>query len=167
MATTEFNGTSIQTAGDLPSVGTQLPPFVLTGADLGDVTSASLEGRRVVFNIFPSIDTSVCATSVRQFNQRAASLPNTTVVCASNDLPFALGRFCAAEGIENVVTASAFRSSFGDDYGVLMVDGPLEGLLARAIVIADAQGTVRYVELVPSIAQEPDYDAAVAAVQAA
>jgi len=167
MATTELNGTPIQTCGELPSVGTQLPAFVLTDADLGDVTSASLEGRRVVLNIFPSIDTSVCAMSVRQFNQRAASLPNTTVVCVSHDLPFALGRFCAAEGIENVVTASAFRSTFGNDYGVTMVDGPLERLLARAIVIADAQGTVQHVQLVSNVADEPDYDAAVVAVHAA
>ncbi|MCL2423109.1 MAG: thiol peroxidase [Micrococcales bacterium] len=164
MADTEFNGTPIHTAGDLPDVGAPLPAFVVTGADLSDVTSASLEGRRVVLNIFPSIDTSVCAMSVRQFNQRAASLPGTTVVTVSKDLPFALGRFCAAEGIENVVTTSAFRSSFGEDYGVTMVDGPLEGLLARAVVIADAQGVVRYVELVGSIGQEPDYDAAAAAV---
>ncbi|MCL2455668.1 MAG: thiol peroxidase [Micrococcales bacterium] len=166
MATIDFDGTPVHTVGDLPAVGATLPTFTLADADLSDVTSADLEGRRLVLNIFPSIDTSVCATSVRRFNQLAASLPSTTVVGVSKDLPFALGRFCAAEGIENVVTRSAFRSSFGEDYGVTMVDGPLRGLLARAVVVADAHGTVRHVQLVPSLGQEPDYDAAAAAVLA-
>jgi len=164
MATIEFDGTPVHTVGDLPEVGTRLPAFMLAAADLSDVTSSGLEGRRVVLNIFPSIDTSVCAASVRRFNELAASLPSTTIVAVSKDLPFALGRFCAAEGIENVVTTSAFRSSFGEDYGVTMADGPLQGLLARAVIIADTHGTVRHVQLVPSIGQEPDYDAAAAAV---
>ena len=164
MATIEFDGAPVHTVGDLPDVGARLPAFTLTAADLSDVTLSGLEGRRVVLNIFPSIDTSVCAASVRRFNELAASLPSTTIVAVSKDLPFALGRFCAAEGIENVVTTSAFRSPFGEDYGVTMIDGPLHGLLARAVVIADTHGTVRHVQLVPSIGQEPDYDAAAAAV---
>ena len=167
MATIEFDGAPVHTVGDLPEVGTTLPAFALADADLSEVALVGLQGRRVVLNIFPSIDTSVCAASVRRFNQLAASLPSTTVVTVSKDLPFALGRFCAAEGIANVVTTSAFRSSFGEDYGVTMVDGPLQGLLARAVIVADAHGTVRHVQLVPSIGQEPDYDAAAAAVLAA
>ena len=117
-----------------------------------------------MLNIFPSIDTGVCATSVRRFNELAAGLDNTTVVCASADLPFALARFCGAEGIDNVTAASSFRSSFGADYGVVMTDGPLRGLLARSVVVLDADGTVVYTQLVPEIGQEPDYDAAVAAL---
>lgn len=167
MATIDFEGTPVHTVGDLPGAGATLPAFTLAKADLGAVTSADLGGRRVVLNIFPSIDTSVCAMSVRRFNELAASLPSTTVVAVSKDLPFALGRFCAAEGIENIVTTSAFRSSFGEDYGVTMADGPLQGLLARAVVVADAHGTVRHVQLVPVLGQEPDYDAAAAAVLAA
>jgi thiol peroxidase len=165
MATTDLKGTPVHTAGDLPAVGSPLPPFTLTANDLSDVTSASLAGRVVVLNIFPSIDTGVCAMSVRRFNELAASLPDTTVVCVSHDLPFALGRFCGAEGITNVVTASAFRSSFGQDYGATMVDGGLKGLLARSVIVAGPDGKVDYVELVPTIGQEPDYAAAVAAVK--
>jgi thiol peroxidase len=166
MATTDFQGTPVHTAGDLPAVGQALPPFTVTAADLSDVTLAALAGKNLVLNLFPSIDTGICAMSVRRFNQLAAGLANTQVLCVSKDLPFALGRFCGAEGIENVVTASAFRSSFGEDYGVTLVDGPLKGLLARAVIVADAAGQVTYVELVPTIGQEPDYDAAVAAVPA-
>ena len=162
MANTAFRGTPVQTIGDLPAQGAAAPDFTLTGADLADVASAELSGRRVVLNIFPSIDTGVCAASVRKFNELAAGLENATVVCVSADLPFALGRFCGAEGIENVVTASTFRSSFGEDYGVKMADGPLAGLNARSVVVVDADGTVLHSELVPEIGQEPDYDAAVA-----
>ncbi len=164
MAETAFKGTPVHTTGDLPAVGAAAPAFELTGADLGDVTSDGLAGRRVVLNIFPSVDTGVCAMSVRRFNEIAAGLDNTTVVCASEDLPFALGRFCGAEGIENVVAASAFRSDFGDAYGVTMSDGPLRGLLARSVVVVGTDGAVLYTELVPEITQEPDYDAAVAAL---
>ncbi|MDR1266321.1 MAG: thiol peroxidase [Propionibacteriaceae bacterium] len=167
MATTDFQGTPVHTAGELPAVGSALPAFHLTGNDLAAVDSAAWAGRRLVVNIFPSVDTGVCALSVRRFNQLAAGLPNTQVVCVSRDLPFALGRFCAAEGIANLVTASAFRSSFGRDYGVEMIDGPLQGLLARAVVVADERGQVVHVELVQTIGQEPDYDAAVAAATAA
>ncbi|MDR1799901.1 MAG: thiol peroxidase [Bifidobacteriaceae bacterium] len=166
MATTTFNETPITTAGNLPATGAQLPPFTLTGADLSDITSQGLAGRRLVLNIFPSIDTGVCATSVRRFNQLAAGLADTTVLCISKDLPFALGRFCGAEGIDNVVVASAFRSDFGETYGVTMLDGPLRGLLARSVVVASGAGQVLYTELVSSIAQEPNYDAAIAAATA-
>ena len=164
MAETLFKGTQVHTVGDLPSVGAAAPDFTLTGADLSDVSLGDYAGRRVVLNIFPSVDTGVCAMSVRRFNELAAALDNTTVVCASADLPFALARFCGAEGIENVVTASTFRSSFADDYGTRLLDGPLAGLNARSVVVIDPEGKVVYTELVPETTQEPDYDAAVAAL---
>ena len=164
MATTAFKGTPVQTSGELPAAGSTAPAIDLVGSDMSAVTSDSLAGRRVVLNIFPSVDTGVCATSVRKFNELAASLDNTSVVCVSKDLPFALSRFCGAEGIDNVTVASAFRSSFGEDYGVTMTDGPLAALLARSLVVLDGEGTVVYTELVPEIGQEPDYDAAVAAL---
>ena len=161
MATTSLGDTTVHTVGDLPAVGTPAPAYTLTGTNLrDDVTLPS--GRRVVLNIFPSVDTGVCATSVRRFNEIAAGLENTTVVCVSADLPFALGRFCAAEGIDNVVTASTFRSGFGYDYGVRMENGGFAALMARAVVVVDADGTVLHTELVPAIGQEPDYDAAIA-----
>ena len=164
MAETAFKGTPVHTVGDLPTVGQQAPDFTLTGADLGDIALSDLTGKRVVLNIFPSIDTGVCATSVRRFNELAASLENTAVVCVSADLPFALGRFCGAEGIENVATGSTFRSSFPQAYGTLMTDGPLAGLNARSVVVVGADGAVLYTEVVPEITTEPDYDAAVAAL---
>ena len=164
MATVTFSGTPVNTVGELPEVGTPLPPFLLTGADLQDVSSEDLAGKRIVLNIFPSADTGVCAMSVRRFNERAATWPNTVVVCVSEDLPFALGRFCAAEGIENVVVASAFRSSFGHDFGIEIADGDLRGLLARSVVIADEEGNIVYTRLSPEIGEEPDYDQAAAAV---
>ncbi len=164
MAETLFKGTQVHTVGDLPSVGAAAPDFTLTGADLSDVSLGDYAGRRVVLNIFPSVDTGVCAMSVRRFNELAAGLDNTTVVCASADLPFALARFCGAEGIENVVTASTFRSSFADDYGTRLLDGPLAGLNARSVVVIDPEGKVVYTELVPETTQEPDYAAAVAAL---
>src|SRR6478672_4145396 len=141
MATTSLGDTLVHTVGDLPAVGSPAPEFTLTGTDLrDDVVLAA--GSRVVLNIFPSVDTGVCAKSVRRFNEIAAGLENTTVVCVSADLPFALRRFCGAEGIENVTVGSSFRSSFGTDYGVTMVDGGMRGLLARAVVVYDADGTV-------------------------
>ncbi|WP_432557558.1 thiol peroxidase [Granulicoccus sp. GXG6511] len=164
MATTAFKGDPVQTVGDLPAPGTPAPDFVVTGSDLSEIKLTDVAGRRVVLNIFPSIDTGVCATSVRKFNELAAGLDNTTVLCVSADLPFALGRFCGAEGIENVTTGSTFRSSFGADYGVTMADGPLQGLLARSVVVLDTDGTVLHSELVPEITQEPDYDAATTAL---
>jgi thiol peroxidase len=164
MATTTLGSTPVHTSGDLPEVGSPAPPFTLVGTDLGDVSSDSFAGRRVVLNIFPSVDTGTCAQSVRRFNELAAGLENTTVVCASEDLPFAQARFCGAEGLEDVVMGSAFRGTFGDDYGLTMTNGRMQGLLARAVVVIDEDGTVRHVELVPTIGQEPDYDAVVAAL---
>lgn len=165
MAKTAFKGAPVTTAADLPSPGASAPAFSLTGTDLGEVSLGGYAGKRLVLNIFPSIDTGVCAASVRRFNELAAGLDNTAVLNVSADLPFALGRFCGAEGIENVESASVFRSpAFGQDYGVLMTDGPLQGLLARAVVVVDAAGKVTHAQLVPEIGQEPDYDAAVAAL---
>ncbi|WP_232548112.1 thiol peroxidase [Propioniciclava soli] len=164
MAETNLRGNPVHTSGELPPVGSPAPAFTLAGADLSDVTLADHAGRRVVLNIFPSVDTGVCATSVRRFNELAAGLPDTTVLCVSADLPFALARFCGAEGIDNVVTASTFRSSFPHDYGTALVDGPMAGLNARAVVVVAADGTVAHRELVPEIGQEPDYDAAISAL---
>ncbi len=164
MAQITLRGNPINTVGDLPAVGSAAPAFALTGVDLGPVTNEQFSGKPLVLNIFPSIDTPVCATSVRTFNERAAA-SGATVLCVSNDLPFAQKRFCGSEGIENVSTASSFRDSFGADYGVALADGPMAGLLARAIVVIGADGNVAYTELVPEIAQEPDYDAALAAAK--
>jgi thiol peroxidase len=162
MAQITFKGSPIQTAGELPSKGSSAPDFTLVKQDLSDTVLADYKGKRLVLNIFPSVDTGVCATSVRTFNEKAAALKNAVVLCVSMDLPFAQSRFCGAEGIKNVVTASAFRSSFGDHYGVTIAEGPLAGLLARAVVVIDEAGKVIYTEQVPEIAQEPDYDAALA-----
>lgn len=165
MALVTLRGNPLNTSGDLPAVGSGAPAFTLTNGDLGSVRLGDLAGQRVVLNIFPSLDTAVCATTVRTFNERAAGLDNTTVVCVSADLPFAASRFCGAEGIEDVVTGSTFRNQeFLDDYGVRLLDGPLAGLAARAVVVLDEAGTVAYTELVPEISQEPDYDAALAAL---
>jgi thiol peroxidase len=164
MASITFKNTPVSTVGELPAKGSTLPAFELVGQDLGAVSSADLAGKRVVLNIFPSVDTGTCAMSVRTFNEVAAGLENTVVVCVSKDLPFAQARFCGAEGIENVVTGSAFRSSFGEDFGVTMADGPLAGLLSRAVVVTDAEGTVLYTEQVGEVSEEPDYDAARAAL---
>lgn len=164
MAQITLGGKPVNTIGNLPAVGSPAPAFTLTGADLGAVSSEQFRGKPVLLNIFPSVDTGVCATSVRTFNARAAG-SGLTVVCVSKDLPFALSRFCGAEGIENVTTASAFRDSFGEDYGLTITDGPMTGLLGRAVVVIDADGTVAYTELVPEIASEPDYDAALAAAR--
>ena len=164
MTSVTFHGSPAHTIGELPAVGSKAPAFELVGADLGSLTSASLAGRRVVLNIFPSVDTGVCATSVREFNKRASGLTNTTVVCVSKDLPFAQARFCGAEGLDDVVTASAFRSTFGEDYGVTLTDSPLAGLLSRAVVVLDGDATVLYTQHVPEVGEEPDYEAAVAAL---
>ena len=164
MAQIMFRDNPVNTGGDLPAVGSAAPAFTLTGGDLSPVTLEGLSGQNVVLNIFPSVDTGVCATSVRTFNERAAGLDNTSVVCVSLDLPFAGARFCGAEGIENVTVGSIFRNrEFLDDYGVEMVDGPLAGLTARAVVVVAPDGTVAHAELVPEITSEPDYDAALAA----
>lgn len=163
MAQITLRGNPINTVGELPATGSTAPAFSLTGVDLGAVDSGQFGGKPVLLNIFPSIDTPVCATSVRTFNERAAA-SGATVVCVSNDLPFAQKRFCGAENIENVTSASAFRAGFGADYGVTIADGPMAGLLARAVVVIGADGKVAYSELVPEIAQEPNYDAALAAL---
>jgi thiol peroxidase len=162
MAQITLHGNPVNTVGELPAVGVPAPAFTLTGTDLGTVSSGQFE-KPVLLNIFPSVDTPVCANSVRAFNERAAK-GGRTVVCVSNDLPFAQKRFCGAEGIENVTSASGFRDSFGDDYGVTIADGPMAGLLARAVVVIGADGNVAYTELVPEIGSEPDYDAAIAAL---
>jgi len=164
MSQVTLGGNPVNTSGDLPAVGTAAPSFDLAGVDLGNISSADLVGQNVVLNIFPSVDTPTCATSVRTFNERAAGLDNTVVLCVSADLPFAQGRFCGAEGIANVKTASTFKSSFGDDYGVNLVDGKLAGVLARAVVVVGPDGNVKYTELVGEIAQEPNYDAALGAL---
>jgi len=163
MATTAFKGNPVNTIGELPAPGASAPAFDLVGDGLAPLTNSDATGR-VVLNIFPSIDTGVCAASVRKFNELAAGLDDTTVVNVSKDLPFAQARFCGAEGIDNVKVGSAFRSSFGEDYGVTMTDGPLAGLLARSVVVLDADGKVVHTELVPEITQEPDYDAAIKAL---
>ncbi len=164
MAEVTLRGNPIHTSGELPSVGDAAPGFSVVGADLGEIDLSSYAGKNVILNIFPSIDTPTCAMSVRQFNERAAGIDETVVLCVSADLPFAQNRFCGAEGIENVKTGSTFRSSFGSDYGVTLTDGPLAGVLARAVVVVGPDGNVKYTELVPEIAQEPDYDAALAAL---
>lgn len=166
MAKTAFNGSEVSTVGALPEVGSQAGDFELVGGDLSPVKLADFAGKRLVLNIFPSIDTGICATSVRKFNELAAELDNTAVLCVSNDLPFAQGRFCGAEGIENVTTASAFRSSFGEDYGVKMVDGPLAGLLGRSVIVLDESGKVIYSKLNEEIKTEPNYDEAVSVLGA-
>ena len=164
MAEVTLGGNPTNTNGDLPAVGSDAPAFTLTKGDLSDLTNADLAGQNVVLNIFPSVDTPTCAQSVRTFNERAAGLDNTTVVCISADLPFAQGRFCGAEGIENVTTAATFKSDFLSDYGVKLIDGRLEGLAARSVVVLDGQGKVVHTELVSEIANEPDYDAALGSI---
>lgn len=162
MTTVTFSGNPVQLKGALPTVGAAAPAFTLTAADLSDKTLADFAGKRKVLNIFPSIDTGVCQQSVRTFNQRAAALNNTVVLCISADLPFAQSRFCGVEGLDNVVTLSSFRSSFAQDYGVAQTDGALRGLTARAVVVLDENDKVLHVGLVPEIKEEPDYDAAIA-----
>lgn len=164
MAQITLKGNPIHTVGDLPAPGTTAAPFSLTGTDLAEKTLADYSGKTVVLNIFPSIDTPVCAASTRRFNKVAGENPDTVVLCISGDLPFAHKRFCEVEGLENVVPLSIFRSpGFGKDYGVGIADGPLAGLLSRAIVVI-RDGKVVYTQQVPEIGQEPDYDAALAAI---
>jgi len=165
MAQTAFGGNPVNTSGDLPVPGKTLPSFSLTGADLQDFGNADVAGKRVIFNIFPSVDTPVCANSVRKFNELADGLENTVVYCVSADLPFAQGRFCGSEGLANVKNASSFRGGFGRAFGVQLEEGAFNGLLARAVVVADENGTVLHTQLVPEIGQEPDYDAAVSALK--
>ncbi len=165
MATINFKGDPVKTVGNLPEKGVDAPAFTLVKADLSEVSLKDFLGRRVVLNIFPSVDTSVCATSVRKFNEQAAGLDDTVVINISADLPFALNRFCAAEGINNVIAASVFRApGFGQDYGVLLSTGPLRGLLSRAVVVVDVKGRVAYTEQVADITHEPNYQSALNAL---
>lgn len=166
MATITLKGNPIHTSGELPPVGSPAPAFLLTRGDLSDASLADFATRRKLLNIVPSLDTGVCAASARRFNKEAAAVPNAVVLTISRDLPFAQSRFCAAEGIENVVMLSEMRDlSFGEAYGVRIVDGPLRGLLARAVVVLDEKDRVLYTEQVPEIAEEPDYARALAALR--
>jgi thiol peroxidase len=166
MAQVTLKGNPIHTIANLPAVGSKAPDFQLTAVDLSTLQLSSFKGSKVLLNIYPSIDTPTCANSTRKFNEKVNELPNTKVLCVSADLPFAQKRFCAAEGLTQISTASTFRSSaFGQDYGVTLVDGPLHGLLARAVVYIDEEGTVIYTELVSEIANEPNYEAVIASVK--
>jgi thiol peroxidase len=166
MAQITFKGNSVHTAGSLPGIGEPAPDFKIVKTDLSPLSLSEFKGKKAVLNIFPSIDTGVCATSVRKFNAEADKLNNTVVLCISRDLPFAQKRFCGAEGLNNVIMGSEYRdSSFSDAYRVRIVDGPMTGLLSRAIVVVDEAGKVAYTEQVPDIAQEPDYAKALAAVK--
>ncbi|WP_339723120.1 thiol peroxidase [uncultured Paraglaciecola sp.] len=164
MATVTLQGNAFNTIGTLPEVGTKAPNFTLVETDLSETTLADYAGSKLILNIFPSVDTGVCATSIRTFNQKASDLDDTKVLCVSADLPFAAARFCGAEGIKNVATGSSFRGSFGVDYGVSFSDGPLAGLLSRSIVVIDETGTVVHTEQVAETTEEPDYAAAIAAL---
>lgn len=165
MSKIAFKGSPVNTNGELPKVGTPAPSFVLVKGDLSEVSQVDLKGKNVILNIFPSLDTSVCAASVRKFNQEASNISNTVVLAVSADLPFASTRFCTTEGIENVIPASVFRSpEFAEKYGVLMTDGPLKGLLARAVVVINPEGNISYTELVSEITQEPNYKAAISSI---
>jgi thioredoxin-dependent peroxiredoxin len=161
MATITLKGNTIHTIGNLPAKGSIAPDFKLTKTDLTETVLSDYTGKRLVLNIFPSLDTRTCATSVRQFNARVQNMKNTVVLCISMDLPYAHKRFCTTEGLDNVITASVFRSpEFGKDYGVTITDGTMTGLLSRAVVIIDENKKVIYTEQVPEISQEPDYDKA-------
>lgn len=166
MAKLKFKGNDIHTNGEMPAVGSKAPGFKGVKTDLSELALSELKGKKVVINVFPSLDTSVCAASVRRFNKEAASLENTVVLAISKDLPFAHARFCTTEGIDKVVALSAFRCScFEDNYGLLLEDGPLQGLLARAVIVVDENGIILYKELVPEITSEPNYDAALASLK--
>lgn len=164
MATITLKGNAINTLGSLPEIGSKAPDFTLTNTDLSEVSLSDLKGSNVILNIFPSVDTSTCAMSVRTFNQKASELDNTKVLCISKDLPFAHARFCGAEGIDNVLSLSDISGDFGKDYQLAFADGPLKGLHSRAIVILDTEGKVIYNEQVAETADEPNYDAALSAL---
>ena len=166
MATIALKGNPIHTVGELPQSGSRAPDFTLTRGDLADVSLRDFAGKRKLLNIVPSLDTGVCAASARRFNKEASALPNVVLLTVSCDLPFAQKRFCDAEGIENLITLSELRSrSFGEAYGVRIADGPLAGLMSRAVVVLDHDDTVLYTEQVPEITQEPDYERALAALK--
>ncbi|MGJ1203631.1 thiol peroxidase [Sphingobacterium lactis] len=165
MAEVSFKGNAVHSSGNLPKVGETAPNFTLTAGDLSQKSLQDYNGKKVILNIFPSIDTGTCAMSVRQFNEKASGLDNTVVLCISKDLPFAQSRFCAAEGLDNVVTLSDFKNEeFDQAYGVKFVDGPLEGLLSRSVVVIGEDGKVIYTEQVAETTEEPNYDAALAAL---
>jgi thiol peroxidase len=165
MSNITLHGNPVKTIGDLPAKGTVAGDFKLVKKDLGDITLSEFKGKNVILNIFPSLDTGTCAASVRRFNKEASSLDNTVVLCISADLPFAAERFCTTEGLENVYTASNFRDEkFGKDYGVLFTEGPLTGLLSRAVVIVNPEGKIIYTEQVSEIVNEPDYASALKAL---
>lgn len=167
MAQITLKGNAIETVGTLPAVGSAAPDFKLVKTDLSEVSLKDYKGKNVVLNIFPSIDTGVCAASTRRFNSEAGNQSNTVVLCVSADLPFAHNRFCEAEGLKNVIPLSVFRSTdFGKNYGQTITSGPLAGVLARAVVVVDPEGKVKYTEQVPEITQEPDYQAALKAIAA-
>ncbi|MFL9835263.1 thiol peroxidase [Chryseobacterium terrae] len=165
MSTITFKGNPINTIGSLPEIGKEAQEFTMVSGDLSEKNLADYTGKRVVLNIFPSIDTGICAASARKFNEEASTLDNTVVINVSRDLPFALSRFCAAEGLNNVETLSDFRGNFGEDYGVTLADSPLKGLLSRAVVVLDEKAKVIYTEQVPEIGQEPNYEAAIASLK--
>jgi thiol peroxidase len=166
MARVTLKGNPIDTSGDLPAVGGQAPDFRLVGADLQDVTLDTFKGKKKILNIVASLDTATCATSARKFNEQAGALDDTVVLVISADLPFAMKRFCTTEGLEGVIPVSLMRSrAFARDYGVLVMNGPLEGVTARAIVVLDEGNKVVHNQLVPEIADEPDYEAALNAVR--
>lgn len=160
MSKVTLQGNPVEIGGSFPAAGAAAPALSLAAGDLSDKTLADFAGKRKVLNIFPSVDTNVCAQSVRTFNERASSLDNAVVLCISADLPFAQARFCGSEGLDNVVSLSTFRSSFARDWGVAIESGPLRGLTARAVIVLDENDKVLHAELVPEIAREPDYDAA-------
>lgn len=165
MADITLKGNPVHTIASLPELGLTVKDFALVNDKLEVKTLSDYDGRKKIFNIFPSIDTGICAASARKFNEKAGALENTVVINVSKDLPFALDRFCAAEGLDHVETLSDFRGTFGDDYGVILIDSPMKGLLSRAVIVTDEKGKVIYTEQVPEIAQEPDYDKALAALK--
>lgn len=164
-STVLMGGKPIQTFAKLPALNTEAPNFTLTDVDMKDQSLDAYKGKFVILNIFPSVDTGVCSASVRHFNEDAANLPNTVVLCISKDLPFAQKRFCGAEGIKNVVMLSDYRSDFGEKYGVKIIDSPMKGLLSRAVVVIDPTKKIVYEEQVSDISQEPNYEAAIKAVK--
>lgn len=166
MAKVTLGGTPVETKGNLPTVGSKAPNFKLTGTDLTDKTNSDYEGYRLVLNIFPSVDTGTCAQSIRTFNKKASQIENTKVLCISKDLPFAMARFCGAEGIDNVESLSDYKTGkFGDDYGLTFTTGAFETLLSRCVVVIDTDGTVLHTEQVSEIADEPNYKAALDALK--
>lgn len=166
MASITLKGSLVETSGELPHVGSKAKDFALVKDDFSETNLASFVGKKVILNIFPSIDTSVCAMTVRRFNAEAGKREDTVILCISADLPFAHKRFCGAEGLENVIMLSTFRNqSFGNNYGVVMINGPLKGLMSRAVIVIDTDGVVKYTEQVSEITQEPDYNAALSALE--